>query len=169
MGVTIHYKGKLRDRAAYDTVIVRAREFAQSQGWPHRDIPEEFRRLHRVRDEQDWDYEGSTKGIELLPHQDCEPVRLEFDRDLYIQEYTKTQFAPLDFHIAIVALLRALQPCFATLTVEDEGEYFESEDRAKLAGHVDWCNAAIEKIKPAKPAARAGVKLPGGRILDLYG
>lgn len=169
MGVTIHYQGKLKDRAAYDAAIARARDFAQARGWTHRDIPEEYRRLDRMRDEEEWRYEGSTKGIELLAHPDCEPVRLEFDRDLYIQEYTKTQFAPLEIHAGVVELLRALAPCFAGLDVADEGEYFETGDRAKLAAHIDTCNATIAALKRSDPTARSGVKLPSGRIMDLYG
>ena len=43
--------------------------------------------LTRVRDEQDWDYVGPVKGVVISTDEDCDHVRLEFDSDLYAQEF----------------------------------------------------------------------------------
>ena len=102
MGVTIHFKGQLRDEDAYLRVIDAATSFATEQRWPSEPIKSEQIKLLRVTDdEQDWDYVGPVKGIALYPGEDCEPVRLAFDAELYVQEYTKTQFAGVTAHVRV--------------------------------------------------------------------
>ncbi len=69
MGVTIHFEGQLRDESAYNQLIDAAESFAKARGWVTRSIAEANTILNRVRsdDETEWDYEGSTKGIEIRP------------------------------------------------------------------------------------------------------
>src|SRR2546430_732516 len=87
MGVTIHFEGKLKDHASLEAVVRAADAFARARSWRVEPISEMEAHLARVRDEQDWDYAGPTSGIEILPHERCDPLRLEFDEDLYVQEY----------------------------------------------------------------------------------
>jgi hypothetical protein len=74
-----------------------------------------------VKDEVDWDYTGFTQGIELRPHPNTDPLRLEFDEELYIQQYIKTQFAGPVVQIKVVTFLKNIQPFFNGFRVEDEG------------------------------------------------
>jgi hypothetical protein len=94
----------------------------------------------------------------LYIHEDCDTVRLEFDRDLYIQEFTKTQFAGIDCHLKVVDLLRAIQPFFRELKVEDEGEFWETKDRAVLVEHMEWSRRVIEDELRKNPSAQMKVK-----------
>ncbi|HEX3094900.1 MAG TPA: hypothetical protein VHW72_19840 [Candidatus Angelobacter sp.] len=88
MGVTIHFEGQLLDDGAFSALIEAATTFAKE--WvAERTLRVAKCTLLRVRDEADWDYVGPVKGIQVFPHDDCDPIRLEFDRDLYIQQYTK--------------------------------------------------------------------------------
>ena len=167
MGVTIHFEGQLRNRDRLQLVVHAAAEFARARGWPYQAIEEPEVHLARVRDEKDWDYVGPTSGIELLPHERCEPVRLEFDRDCYIQEYTKTQFAGPAVHIEVVTLLRQLAPHFTELLVEDEGEYWEGEDTAVLVRHIDTCNRVLADELRLRPGSVGPVRLPAGRWADF--
>ena len=166
MGVTIHFEGRLRDGEGLKEAIATAEAFARQRGWPIKMISAPERRLTRVRDEQKWDYVGPVKGVALYPSEDCEPVRLEFDRDLYLQEFTKTQFAGATIHISIVQLLRDLEPLFAALLVEDEGEYWDTSNLRTLEGHLKACDAVLDEIVSSRPAVRSKVKLPSGRIID---
>ena len=61
------------------------------------------------------DYVGPTVGVQLQPHEDSEPLRLEFDCNNFCQDYCKTQFAPVHAHVALVELLRMVQPLFLIL------------------------------------------------------
>jgi len=121
----------------------------------------------RVRDEQDWDYDGPTSGIEILPHERCDPLRLEFDVDLYVQEYTKTQFAGPGVHREVVALLRELAPHFAMLQVDDEGEYWDTNDAALLTKHIETCNRALADELREHPGAQGPVQIAVGRWVDI--
>ena len=167
MGVTIHFEGRLRDESAYRAVLDTVTQFAKQHQWPSRPITETETTLKRVRAEVDWDYVGPTKGVELIPHVDSEPFRLEFDDRLYIQEFIKTQFAPIEVHIAVCELLSSLKPYFAELTVEDEGEYFTTTKLDVLVGHRDRIFKVLEDIRAKNPAVRILVRFGNGRIFDF--
>lgn len=81
--------------------------------------------LPRIRDDKEWDYCVPIKRLVIYPHEDCDPIRLEFDRDLYIQEFTKTQFAGARIHLKVLELLSVIRPFFSEFSIEDEGEYWE--------------------------------------------
>ena len=166
MGVTIHFEGKLRNRSSLDATVRAAATFARARGWTATPILEEQARLARARDKKDWDYEGPTSGIELLPHTRSDPVRLEFDRDLYIQEFTKTQFAGPTVHQEVVDLLRELAPHFETLSVQDEGEYWETGDAVLLSTHIHNCDRALADELRKHPGAQGPVQLDG-RWIDI--
>jgi hypothetical protein len=167
MGVTIHFEGKLKGGAEYSSLLDIVRNFAALQGWPVEDLSESERSLQRVRDEQDCDYVGITKGLIVYPHAECEPLILEFDESFYIQEYCKTQFAGPQVHMAIVRLLRSLHSSFEVLNVEDEGEYWDSGDEETLVGQMQSIDAQIASWVVEKPNCRVAVRLPSLRIVDV--
>jgi hypothetical protein len=168
MGVTIHFDGELLDEDAFRSLVSTASAFANRQTWLTEPIESDQTTLLRVRDnEEEWDYIGPVKGIVLYPGEDCDPVRLEFDEDLYVQEYTKTQFAGVDTHIKVVELLKSLTPFFRKLRVQDEGEYWETADVRTLTEHMRTVQEIIESEVKKDPSAQAKVKTPNGRIMDL--
>jgi len=167
MGVTIHFQGQLRGQSSYDDLIETAKSFARQRGWRTESIESGETTLLRVRGEEDRDYIGPARGVALYPHVDCDPVRLEFDRDLYIQEFTKTQFAGAQVHLDVLELLRRIEPFFQRLKVEDEGEYWETGNGDLLAEHLSSSQRIIEAEAQRSPSAQMKVKTPSGRILDL--
>ena len=167
MGVTIHFEGELHSEAAYEDLIAVVTSIAKIQSWPTEAIESSGTTLLRVRDEQDWDYTGPVKGIEVHLHNDCDPVRLEFDHELYLQKFTKTQFAGVECHLKVVDLLKTIRPFFRELKVEDEGEFWETGNRAILAEHMDRTRKVIEDEVRKNPSAQVKVKTPSGKIIDL--
>jgi hypothetical protein len=167
MGITIHFEGRMKNKSDYDAALSIAVSFAAGRNWPVTHFVNLNTKLSRVRDEKDWDYEGPTSGIELLPHSSSEPFRLEFDDNLYVQEYTKTQFAPQSIHEELVDLLDQLEPFFADLTVIDEGEYYQTRDPALLDKHLTRCFELMDEHLASDPSLRGPVRLPSGRIADL--
>lgn len=167
MGITIHFEGGLRSVDSLSSVLQTALDFAKEQNWSYVEIPEEVRSLARVRDETDWDYVGPTSGIEIYPHESSEQLRLEFDSDGYIQEYIKTQFAPIEIHIAVIELLRKLEPAFVSLEVVDESEFWETNDSLMLEKAFVRFFEAVEEHKAKNPNVDGPYRLDNGRIADL--
>jgi hypothetical protein len=93
MGVTVHFEGRLKSEHAFARLLQRVAEIAKAKTWLTEMFEKSDATLLRVRNEENWDYKGPTRGITLYIHEDCDPLRLEFDEDLYIQEFVKTQFA----------------------------------------------------------------------------
>jgi len=168
LGVTVHFKGKLRGEEAFAALLRRIEETARARTWLSEKFENDEVTLLRVRpDGEDWDYKGPTKGIILYLHEDCEPLNLEFDRDLYIQEWVKTHFAGVRTHVELITLLRDVEQYFEALKVEDEGEYWETGNEATLADHIRRCDEAIAELVRENPSAQVKVREPNGRLTDL--
>ena len=117
--------------------------------------------------EKDVTYRSPVRGIVIRPHPDCEPIYGQFDSEFFIQDFVKTQFAGANVHIKVVRLLKTIRPLLLDLAVEDEGEFWETEDRQKLQAHIDNVNSLIAEMKKGKPRLRGPVTMPSGRIADL--
>ena len=167
MGVTMHFDGRLKDEASFEAILAETRQFCEDHSWPYESINESHVKLSRVRDEKDWDYEGPVKGIVVQPHENSEPFRLEFDKDLYIQEYTKTQFSPIEIHVELIELLRRLQPHFEYLEVIDEGEFFETRDHETLAKHINRCFELLDEYLVQEDKYYGPIRLESKRIVDV--
>src|SRR5580700_6946338 len=106
LGVTVHFEGKLASEKAFTDLLRHVEETARAKTWLTERFENDEVTLLRVREDgQPWNYEGPTKGIGLYLHEDCDPVRLEFDRELYVQEFVKTQFAGVPAHLELIKLL----------------------------------------------------------------
>ena len=123
MGVTIHFEGRLKTVNDLDKVINLGLEFAKRKSSDVIKLDSTDKLLRRVKDDKDWDYQGEVKGIQFQPHENSDPLVLEFDKDFYIQEYCKTQFAGISTHIEVVQFLREIEPHFENLVIVDEGEF----------------------------------------------
>jgi len=167
MGVTIHFEGKLKSEFDYEQLISKTIDFAKNDGFEYFFIDNTDKLLERVKNEEDWDYEGQTKGIEIKFNEIIDPFILEFDRDLYIQEYCKTQFADIDTHIKIIDFLREIEKHFQELLIDDEGEYWETNNKTILQEHIDNCNKVMENMKMENPKTDGPYRMSNGRILDL--
>jgi len=167
LGVTVHFDGKLRGEQAFADLLRRVEETAKAKKWLTERFENDEVTLLRVRGEEEWDYKGPTTGIVLYLHEDCDPVRLEFDKDLYVQEFVKTQFAGVAAHLELIELLRDLQQFFEDLRVEDEGEYWDTKNKAVLAEHIRCCDEMIAEESRKNPLAQVKVRAPDGRLMDI--
>ncbi|MDB5269289.1 MAG: hypothetical protein JWP58_2329 [Hymenobacter sp.] len=167
MGVTIHFEGRLKSEKAFEQLTHLAISFADEQQLPYLVFKEENKLLPRVKDEADWDYQGPVKEIKILLHENADYLWLEFDENFYIQEFCKTQFAEPELHMLLVGFLRSLQQYFAELTVFDEGEYWDTNDRTVLEQHLDYCFRAMENRKMELPKVSGPHRMEDGRIIDL--
>lgn len=106
------------------------------------------------------------RGVLISPHPESETLALVFNRDGELCHYfpspkprrylemkslfCKTQFAPIETHIAICELLHVVQDRhFPGLKVTDEGEYWQTGDREVLARNLGIISSMMEKIEAA--------------------
>jgi hypothetical protein len=66
-------------------------------------------------------------------------------------------------------LIRSLRPLFETLTINDEGEYWDTNDPSSLSDHMRAIDAQIARLVAEKPSRQAAVRLPSQRIADVIG
>lgn len=157
MGVTIHYSGTLRSWDRMPELQAIALHWAKH--WKCEvdgvDIPD-FE-LVRVRGGELEHYEGPVRGFVLRPHRDTEPLSILIGDDRYLCHSCKTQFAPPEAHIDIVAFLRDIQPYFEGFEARDEGGYWETGDRDELEKRLDFLNRAIDALAKALPEGSMAV------------
>lgn len=65
MGITVHFEGKLKDEGSFETICSNAQTFAKEMEWPYSLISKQEVKLERDRGEEDWDYTGPVKGVEI--------------------------------------------------------------------------------------------------------
>lgn len=174
MGITIHYNGKLDDPRVLPELLIAARQFCSERGWNYQQIddriigkverwiPSDDEQVHTKTSRID----DTQRGVLIDPHPESGPVWLIFNEKhelcfyMPVQEpgnywenkllFTKTQFAPIDNHIAICELLHLIQDkYFPSLEVSDEGEYFETGDRERLAQRIGKLNAIMDHLERA--------------------
>jgi hypothetical protein len=166
-GVTVHYRGKAKDAAAVEQVLAAARSEASRYGWEVKDANVIDASVPRNSGAKEKTYKGPLTGIVIYAHPMCEPVYIQFGTDLLMQDYVKTQFAGPDIHVKLIGLLRKIRPLLADLHVSDEGEYWETGDKAKLEMQIAAVSKMIEAIRKSHPNVKGPIKIGNGRIVDL--
>lgn len=139
MGLTIHYSGMLRNPADIPALIAEVIDISESMKWDYQRLP-----LH-----DDIPIEGvliSPEGSEplwLTFHEQgflCNPLLFEYVREKEGKDipadaeqwlFTKTQYAGVETHMAMVRLMRYLsETYFARFEMIDESNYWETQDEA---------------------------------------
>ena len=86
MGVTIHYRGQIKHRAAIYNLIEEVEEIVNTQGWRYYALDENWQNEPTARlesaDGPGIQIVGQTglKGLRFNPHPDCEPIWLFFNK-----------------------------------------------------------------------------------------
>ena len=155
MGVTIHYRGQMADLSRIEDFEDRLIDFAlefggQAQVWRTwaDDDPERLVRgviLDLAPGQESTSLLISPEGwlIGLLEIQDAEEGRLP--EPPWVS--TKTQFGPVEGHVALVEMFAALKREFLPdLEVSDEAGYWETRDLAELIRRRTFIDGAIDAL-----------------------
>jgi hypothetical protein len=157
MGVTIHYRGRLKTTDLLDSLIAEVQDICDINSWKYTLFPDDFgKKPQNLPD---------VRGISFKIHEESEPVTLFFDsngilrsffdllfrRELkpnrYSWVHTKTQFAGVDAHIKVINLLVHLKKqYFKKMEIDDEGGYLKTKDRDLLEARLGFINQAIDTI-----------------------
>jgi len=192
MGVTIRYRGTLREPGQIDAMGEDVRALVEPWGWEVRPCEIASRRV-RITAHAGGSHAGRAVagrmlgeyralGFVLLAHFACEPLPflVETHSGLLVDLETppegsevqagaavKTQFAPADVHTRVCRLLYEIRERFIPdLDVADEGGYFRSGD----PGRLEEARRAVERqlAERATEAAsrgaawRVGFRVPRG-------
>lgn len=172
IGVTIHYKGKLADLSQLDSLTKEIVDIATIMKWPCRTWGMDSAAAKSRRPNAK---PPILRGVSFFPHPESEPVAFTVDKagnlcdvrllPFYDDDPTvfddpgtsvKTQFAGVETHVAVINLLRYVKKRYIPdLHVYDEGEYWETGDRAIVARHMGFLNRAIGALADALREAPA--------------
>jgi hypothetical protein len=155
MGLSIHYSGYLLNKEMLEPLIEEVADICKTLGWP----------THFYNDDE-------IEGVSFAPKK-SEPVFLtfnsdgralsptnlmiknlfdgvRFDKELMYFTSTKTQYAGMDAHIAIIKLLKYLSAKYMKdFILSDEGYYWETGDEKILAGRFKEYNAMLNAVTEA--------------------
>jgi hypothetical protein len=182
MGLTIHYSGTLRNPELLPTLIQEATDIAESLKWPYEII------------EKDPDI--PVEGILISP-EGSEPLWLTFHEQgfmcnpmlySYVMKvegkgipteaeqwlFTKTQYAGVEAHIAMIKLLRYLsQQYFERFELHDESQFWETNDevlcREIFAKYDFMMNAVGEALEEMEIDPNASQETVIGMIEKMLG
>jgi hypothetical protein len=173
MGLTLHYTAKLRNRTHLQPMVEEVADICQSMDWKYRlvEISMEGEADHFPLEpgESTSEFkEINLNGISFTPP-DCETVCLSFSDAGYTCSemnvmasdmlanyepsfiysiHTKTQYAGVDTHIAIVKLLKYLEKKYLIFeNGHDEGNYWETMDKQELEKNFGNNTELIERVK----------------------
>jgi hypothetical protein len=146
-GITIHYSGTAKSPGAVKAILHHAAAFGRQHHWKIKMV---------------------SGGLVLYPAPWCEPLDIVFEGTKLKPDFVKTQFAGPRVHRDIVQLLRQIQPMAAKLNVDDEGKYWETSDYQQLIDNMNEIKRMIKTIENRRPNVKGPLRLPNGRIIDLY-
>ena len=140
MGLTIHYSGKLRNPDSLTELIKEAIDISESMHWPYELIdPEPDIPVSGILVAP----EGSEPLWLTFHHEGfmCNPMLFEYVRKVEGKDipadaeqwlFTKTQFAGVEAHIAMIKFLRYLSgKYFDRFELHDESRYWETGDKTQ--------------------------------------
>ena len=179
MGLSIHYRGRLRTPDLISSITEELTDICLSLGWETSCLDEDFsieNTSELVPTEKGVKITGHLplKGVGIAPGERCEGLSFFFDRagnliapltmaisgpvkDELPWAAVKTQFAPLEIHITIIKLFRYLKKkYFEIFEVSDEGSYWETSDEVLLRKKMDFLAGNINAIGKALSEADLG-------------
>lgn len=177
MGLSIHYRGQIKENALIDELISETVDICKSLSWNHLIIEKKGNANDKAH-ETDPGFinyaEEDLKGIIVMPEA-CEPVSLVFFpsgrlccpvklqynnpavNDMMVETVsTKTQYAGMDVHITVLKLLQYFKDkYFSAFELTDEGNYWETKDEAVLKVQFDRYNFLVDAVHDALRGIKA--------------
>ncbi len=160
MGISIHYKGRLKTEDSLPKMIEEAKDIAEIHHWNYHIFERQFPENHFGKKT----FNNEMYGICFSPPE-CEPVQLTFlsngemrspstlepsdfseeDQDLIKILFTKTHYAGPAIHKIIIHFLDYISgKYFDEFELTDEAEYWETKDEKLLYKNFHTLNKLID-------------------------
>jgi hypothetical protein len=173
MGITIHYRGRLNDADRINEFMTGVARACHNLGWTYDRVTE---------------HDPVIKGLIIHPSERCDPLAFLFSKAGFLLSpiqltsgkanalapawvFVKTQFAGPEVHVRVVRLLKWVKERYiSNLEVEDEGEYWETENFAMLKRKMEAIATVIDRIVK-ESSALGSFEFPDARpeeIADLF-
>ncbi|SRR6056297_113018 len=171
MGITIHYRGRIDNIEDVDRLSSEIKEFADILDWDIKEWNENWHlpnsaALQKEGDRLKISGHVPIRGVSVIPHADCEPLFLTFNKDGTLASSinmvmmaddgietdrvwlsTKTQFASAEIHASLIKLLRFVKSKYiSNLEVHDDGRFWASEDMTMLKKLFARVETAINSL-----------------------
>lgn len=173
MGLTIYYSGKLRNAGQLPDLTDEVAEVCRVQDWkidfyfPTPEIPISGITFTPKGSEPVWMTFSSNGTLLNITHytimQDFPP---ELQGTSVPIVFTKTQYAGVDAHMKVIHLLRYLsQKYFESFDLQDEGEYWETQDESVLRKNFRIYDACIN-VMARKLSTLDGIDYDDGEHVE---
>lgn len=173
MGLSIHYRGKIKEYAAIITMVEELIDICRTLDWKYKVFEIEISSQKNYETNPQSFSVNDLKGLSIIPTK-CEPVCLTFLPNLHLASplklltgrsdsedlemewvSTKTQFAGPEVHMAVLKLLDYIRKkYFSNFELVDEGDYWNTWDENRLKKQfsryeilLDTVAAALEEIR----------------------
>lgn len=177
MGLSIHYSGYILKKEMLDPLIEEVTDICKSLNWvSHTFDDDEIKGVCFAPEGSEpvfltFNKEGRTLSpINILAKDIYDDIQIS--KNLIFTTSTKTQYAGVDTHIAIVKLLKHLSKKYLTnFTLTDEGYYWETGDKKILREQFEKYSAAMhtfcEALKDLPPNQGETAESLGDRLERL--
>jgi hypothetical protein len=180
MGLSIHYRGQIRDYALIEDLVNECEDICKSLEWDYH-IREKKSNANDDAHIGNPDFIGyameDLKGISFTP-KECETVSIVFfpsgilcspakliyndptTNDLMVETVSvKTQYAGMDVHLTVLKLLEYLKDKYLSFfELSDEGLYWETKDIEVLKSQFARYDFIVNSMRDALKEFKA---LPG--------
>lgn len=155
MGLSIHYSGYILNKEMLNPLIEEVSDICRTLDWStHVYDNDEIKGVSFAPEGSEpvfltFNHEGRTLSpVSIITKDIYDGVRL--DKELMFTTSTKTQFAGIDAHIAIIKLLKHLSKKYLRdFALTDEGSYWETGDEKILQRQFENYNAAMNFFSEA--------------------
>lgn len=169
MGLSIHFTGQLRDIKLLPDFVTEVEDIARSLDWKNIRIERVMPVPETSEIPEERQEDGILiRGIHITPPE-CETLCFTFapsgklmtlmgllsaetypDFDFVYWTHTKTQYAGIEVHIAVIELIRYLdKKYFQSFELLDEGNYWETKDVSELQAQFTQYTQLIAVVKNA--------------------
>ena len=137
MSITIHFGGQLASLKDLDALLSLITYYAEEHDWPYSELKEND--LPKL---EPWE-----KGISLQSNTGVESINIYFDDSLTLGTFCKTQFGGVEAHIEVIEFLHAIEGFFKKFWVEDEGDYWKTNDQLLLKNKMDFMAKILDDVE----------------------